>query len=142
MELQPELHLPRSGGSAGDCSGRAGYARWSKDDQIGRIEIRAVQEVEDFRAELQTQAFTEGDVLQNGKVPGGETRADVRVSADVAVESAGGWGPYECIRIEPLAGLTEDHGAAETGIQERPYGISRVAIVRGVVTQLRSEWES
>src|SRR5439155_10254514 len=76
------------------------------------------------------------------KIPGGETGTDVRVSASVPIKSAGRRRPDECIRVEPLAGFAEDHGATETRIQERPHGIPGVASIRGVITQLRSEWES
>ena len=59
QQFQPELHLARRGGRAGDCAGRAGSAGGIRGggrregDQVGRIEIGAVQQVEKFRAELQ-----------------------------------------------------------------------------------------
>ena len=57
MKLETELDLARSCRSAGDGAGRAGWAiaggrRRRKDDEVGRIEIGAVQKVENLRAEL------------------------------------------------------------------------------------------
>lgn len=134
MELQAELHLARSRRSAGDGARRAGWAIAGgrgrrEDDEIGRVEIGAVQKVEDFRAELQSQAFPKRDLLQNGEIPSGESGADVSVTADVAIKAAGGWRCDKRGGIEPLAGLAEDYGAAERGIEEGTHGITCVTVV-------------
>src|SRR5713101_3995033 len=101
MKLQPELHHPRSRGRAGDGSGSAGYSRGRENDQIRRIEIGAVQEVEDFRTKLKAQAFPKGDVFQDRKIPGGQARPDQRVSAKVAIESAVRRGCQKSTGVKP-----------------------------------------
>src|SRR5215469_2735845 len=93
VKLQSELHLTRSGGGAGDGSRGAGWLAAGgrgrrEDDEIGGVEIGAVQKVEDFRAKLQTQALPQRDVLQDREIPGGKSRAEVSVAADVSVEAA------------------------------------------------------
>lgn len=50
--LQRELHLARGRGSAGDGPGGSRNTRWSEDDEVGGVEIGAIQEIEDFGAEL------------------------------------------------------------------------------------------
>src|SRR5215472_3211129 len=147
MKLQAELHLTRSGGSAGDGSGRAGrlVARSGgrgEDNEVGGIEIGAVQKVKDFRAKLQSETLPQGDVFQHREIPGGQSRADVSVAADVSVEAAGRWRSDKRRGIEPLRRSAQNHGATEIWIQERAHGIAGVAIVRRVVAELRREGES
>ena len=146
-KLQRKLHLACGGCGAGDGAGSAGEARArgggrSEHDEVGRIEIGAIKEVEEFGAELEAHAFANRRVFQDGKIPGGQAGADVGVAADVAEETAGGWRADECIGIEPLTRLAEDDGAGECWIQEGTHRITSVAIVGGVVAQLWRERES
>src|SRR5260370_34015379 len=95
-QFEAELDLARAGGGAGDGAGGAGEAGGiggggrSEDDEVGSVEIGAVEEIEDFGAELQVEALADGGVFQHGKIPGGQGGADVRIAADVAVKAAGG----------------------------------------------------
>ena len=75
-EFEAELHLARGGGSAGDGTGRRRNAGRSKDNGIRQVEIGAVEQVENLRAELQIQALTNASVFQRGKIPGGQARSD------------------------------------------------------------------
>ena len=61
----------------------------------------------------------------------------IEASSDVSKEAAGGRRRDERGWIEPLARLSQHHTAFEVRIQERPHGISRVAGIRRVVTELR-----
>src|SRR5206468_2097582 len=88
VKLQRELHLARSSGSAADGSGRAGNARWSESDQIGRIGIGAAQEVEDLRAEFEPAAFSKRNLFQHRKIPG-RHRTHYRAEAE---EKRKAWG--------------------------------------------------
>lgn len=111
MKLQAELHLTRRGGSAGDGTRRAGWTvasgrGRSEDDEVRGIEIGAVQEVENFRAELQSKVFPKCDVLKDREIPSGKSRADVGVSADVSIEAAGRWRSDKRGGIEPLRRVT------------------------------------
>ena len=76
-------------------------------DQVGRVEIGAVQQVEKFRAELQSQPFADSRVFQHGEIPGCQARTDESVAAEIAKEAAGGWRRDERVGIEPLAGISE-----------------------------------
>jgi hypothetical protein len=60
-----------------------------EDDSVGRVEIGPVERVEDFGAELQAQALANFGVLQDREFPGAQARADVRVPADIPIETAG-----------------------------------------------------
>jgi molybdopterin-binding protein len=81
-QLQRKLHLPRRRACAGDrtrCarqSGRVGRGRWRKHNEIRRIEIRAVQQVENLRAKLHVQALAKSRVIQHRKIPGREARPE------------------------------------------------------------------
>ena len=60
VKLERELRLARGRGSAGDGAGGSGQAGGSEDNQIGRIEVGTVEQVEDFRAKLQAEAPPKG----------------------------------------------------------------------------------
>src|ERR1700722_18770574 len=90
-QFQRELHLARRCGRAGDRarrarqSARVGCRWWREHDQVRRIEIRAIQQVENFRAELHIQALANPGVFQYRKIPGSQARSGVRVPANVPV---------------------------------------------------------
>src|SRR6266851_1769562 len=138
-QFQAELDLAGGGGGAGDGAGGAGEAGGiggggrSEDDEVGSVEIGAVEEIENFGAELQVEALADGGVFQHGKIPGGESGTDVGVAANVAVEAAEGGRGDEGAGIEPLIGIAEDDRAGEIGIDEGTNGISCVSVVGGVV---------
>jgi len=104
-KLQGELDLAGCGGGAGDGAGGSGDSRGSEDDQIGRVEVGAVEDIEELSAELEGETFAEGGVLCAGEVPGGEAGATQSIAAEVAVEAAIGWRRQECGGIEPLGRL-------------------------------------
>src|SRR5438045_6034860 len=70
QQFQPELHLP------GRCGrGRYDARRWRRpsrrrciDDRVRRVEIRVIEEVEEFRAELQIQALAKDESLRKRQV--------------------------------------------------------------------------
>src|SRR5215472_10256455 len=86
-KLQAELDLPRCCRRAGDSAGSPGQAgrigcRWGREhDEVRGIKVRAIQDVENLRPELQLDALVNGRVLQNGKVPGGQPGSAHRVAA-------------------------------------------------------------
>src|SRR6266404_3926161 len=65
-QFQSELNLAGGGGGAGDGAGGAGEAGEiccggrGEDDEVGDVEIGAAQEIEDFGAELEVEAFADG----------------------------------------------------------------------------------
>ena len=71
-QLQCELNLSGCRRSAGDCPRRPRKTRGSEDDQIGAVEIRSVQQVEEFGAKLHRESFAYGGVLDRRKVPRSE----------------------------------------------------------------------
>ena len=93
-ELEAELDLAAAGGCRGDGAGGAGDAgrilggRRSENDQVGRVEVGAVEEVEEFGAELQGEALAELGVFEGAEIPGGEAGADVGVATKIAGEAA------------------------------------------------------
>ena len=101
------------------------------------LKLARFKMLKNFRAKLHAQPFADLVFFEDGKIPSGQPRADVRVSADVAKESAGGRRGDERGGIEPLAGFTEDYAAREVWIQERPHGIACVAGIGWVVAELR-----
>ena len=147
-EFQGELDLAGCGGGAGDGACGAGYAGGiggggrSEDDQVGGVEVGAVEQVENFGAELQGHAFADAGVFESGEIPGGQAGADVGVATQVAVEAAVGGRSEKGFGVEPLIGIAEDDGAVEIGIQEWAHRIARVAVVRRVVAELRRERET
>src|SRR5215470_5524699 len=147
-EFQTELDLPRGRRSAGagpDCSGHSAWmcsCWWRKHDQIRRVEIGAVQEIENLRAELKTEAFCDGGVLEHGKIPCGKSRAGDDVAAGVAVKTACRRRSNEGGGIKPLPGIAQHNGPSEVRIDEGANRIARVAIVGRVVAELRSERET
>ena len=46
--------------------------RRREDDQVGRVEVGAVKQIEDFGAKLQGEAFAKLGVFEAAEVPGGE----------------------------------------------------------------------
>src|SRR5690242_9990224 len=73
-QLQSKLNLAGGCGSAGDgsCSAGgfcAGTGR-REGDQIWRVEVGAVQQIENFCAELQSQALVQRRCFKRGEVPG------------------------------------------------------------------------
>src|SRR5215475_4577311 len=85
VELQSELDLPRIVGSiAGgtDSSkvavrpiGRAGNRNHAVAAEAGSIEVRMVEDVEDFRSELELTLLVERNVLEEGQVKPVEARS-------------------------------------------------------------------
>src|SRR5215469_6254772 len=69
-KLQRELHLAGCGGGVGDGAGGSGKSRRCEDDQVRRVEVGAVEEVEELSPELKCEAFVDAGVLLPGKVPG------------------------------------------------------------------------
>src|SRR5581483_9941827 len=100
-----------------------------------------MQEVEHLRAKLQPQWLAKREVAQHGNVPRRQTRSNERVTAEIPVETAVVGHGQKRRRIEPFVRRPENDGAAEGRVDERSHRIARVAIIRGVVTELRSEWE-
>src|ERR1700676_2596262 len=76
-QFQPELDLAGGGGGAGDGAGGTGLAGGiggggrSEDDQVRNVKVRAVEEIENFGAELKAEAFADRGIFQNGKIPRG-----------------------------------------------------------------------
>jgi hypothetical protein len=140
--------LASGGGGAGDgacCAGNAGWicGGWRrKDDEIGSVEICAVQQIEDFCAKLKIETLVDSRVFQDGEIPIYKAGTADRVSAQVAVKTNGGRGRDQSGRIEPFIGLTQHDWANEVGIHKRSDRISGVAVVRRVVAQLRSDGKS
>src|SRR3974390_1034123 len=88
-ELKGELELACGRGGAGDrTSGgaRSGGAR-RKDDEVGRVEIGAVQKIEEFGAELKTEALGQSRVFDDGEIPRGQPGAGNDATPCVAPEA-------------------------------------------------------
>ena len=147
-ELETELDLAavRGGGSYGaGGAGDAGYVfcrRRSEDDEVGGVEIGAIEQVEKLGAELQGEAFAELGVLEDAEVPCGEVGADISVAAEISGEAAGGWRSDEGCGIEILVRIAGDDFAGEIGIEEGTHGVARVAGIRGVIAELRCDREA
>ena len=142
------MDLAAAGGGGGDGAGGARDAgrilggRWREGDQVWRVEVGAIEQVEDFGAELESEAFAELRVFEDAEVPGGEAGTNVCVATEIAGEAAGGWRRDERGGIEPLARIAGDDFAGEIGIEEWANGIARVAGVAGVVAELRRDREA
>jgi hypothetical protein len=106
------------------------------DDQIRRIEVGAVQQIEHLEAQLQRALAAEVHVLERREIDRRQARSRERVAPDGAVEPAVARRRDECRWIEPLSPTAGHHGSGERRIQKRPHRIARVAIVRRVVAQL------
>src|ERR1700674_4192114 len=111
-------------------------------NQVGGVEVGAVEEVEKFRPELEVQAFTNSRFLHRREIPGGQPRASVRVAPHISKESAVVGRRDECVGIEPLIRISEDHRARESRIQKCANRVACISVVRWVVTKLRSEGKS
>src|SRR5262249_26457640 len=138
-QFQSELKLPGSGRRAGDHSGGGRNAGGRERDGIRRVEIRPVQDVEELRAELQVQSFTYPGGLQKRQVQSRQPRTNQRVSAKVSVEPAVVRRREKGRRIEPLARFAQNDRTGKCRVYERTHRVSRVAIVRRVVAELRSK---
>ena len=72
QQLQRELDQARGCGRIGNLPGRLAIAVVGavalEDHRIREREIRAIQNIERFRAELQRHAFPERDSLEQGRV--------------------------------------------------------------------------
>src|SRR5262249_2433786 len=139
-QFQAELDLARRGGGAGDDAGCGAYAGWREGYAVGRIEVGAIEKIEDFGAELQREAFSNTGVFERGEGPGAEAGADERIATKVAVEAGVGGGVggrKERIGIEPLAGLAKHNWSAEIWIDEWANRIAGIAIAGRVVAKLR-----
>src|SRR5881628_377038 len=91
-QLQRELELPRGGGRIGNLSGRLAVtvvgAVALEDNLIREREIRVIENIERFRAELQRHALPDGDPLKKGRVEVEQARPAERTAPRVP-ESAG-----------------------------------------------------
>src|SRR2546428_6524686 len=84
QELQRELDLPRGCGRIGNLAGRLAIAvvrgAALEDDPIRVREIRVIENIERFRAELQRLALPDGDPLEERRVDVEQTRAAERAA--------------------------------------------------------------
>ena len=106
-KFQCELNLPGRRGRAGNSACCARDPGGCKHDEIRCIEISSVQQIEELSAKLKRKPLADGGVLERRKVPGGESRSDQGVPAEVAVESAVGWGWKKRAGIEPLRRIAD-----------------------------------
>src|SRR5216684_1287456 len=95
--------------------------------------------VPDWPVGLEAETLADGSVFQNRKIPGGEAGTDVSVAAHVAVKAAVRGRSEEGGGIEPLIGIAEDDRAGEIRIKEWAHRIARIAVVGGVVAELRGK---
>ena len=108
-------------------------------NQIWRIEICAIQQIEDLNAKLHILGLVKARVFLERHIPRRETGPNIRVSSKIAKETATVWRSDECVGIEPLIGISQNHRAGKCRIHESADRISRVAVIRRVISQLRSE---
>src|ERR1700689_2531729 len=147
-KLEAELDLAVARGRGGDVAGGAGDAgrilggRRRENDQVGRVGVGAVEEVEELGAELQGEALAELGVFEDAEIPGGEAGADVGVATEIAGEAALGRWCDKGRGIEILARIAGDDFAGEVGVEERAHRVAGVAGVGGVVAELRSDREA
>ena len=91
-QLQRELDLPRGRGRTGNLAGGIAIAVVVavalEHNEIRVSEIRAIQNIERFRAELQRHALPDGNPLKQGRVDVEQARAAERTATRVA-EAAG-----------------------------------------------------
>ena len=85
---------------AGDGAGGGGA-----DDRVREAEMRGVEEVEQFGAVLQAEAFAEGEGLKQRPIPVGAAGAIEDIATGVAIGELGGGAP---------GGI----GGAEAGVEE------------------------
>src|SRR5262249_54280166 len=91
LEHQPqrELDLPRGRGRRRNLAGRVANAVVGAvalpNDPIRVREIRMIENIEHFRAELQIHAFPDGNPLEQGRVDVKQARATERTPSRVAV---------------------------------------------------------
>ena len=106
-KFQCELNLPGRRGRAGNSACRAGEPGGCEHDEVRCIEISSVQQIEELSAKLKRKPLADGGVLERRKVPGGESRSDQGVPAEVAVESAVSWGGKKRAGVEPLRRIAD-----------------------------------
>src|SRR5262245_14190973 len=103
-QLQRELDLPRGRGRTGNLAGGIAIAVVVavalENNEIRVSEIRTIQNIERFGAELKRHALPDGDPLKQGSVDIKQARAAERTAPHVA-EGAGNR-HRESFRIEPL----------------------------------------
>src|SRR5436190_15103138 len=92
QELQRELDLPRGRGRTGNLAGRLAVTvvrgAALENDPIRVREIRVIENIERFRAELQRLALPDGDPFEEGGVDVEQARAAERTASRVP-EGAG-----------------------------------------------------
>src|SRR5215467_11888120 len=117
-QLQRELDLPRRRGRTGNLADGIAIAVVVavalEHNEIRVSEIRAIQNIERFRAELQRHALPDGNSLKQGRVDVEQARAAERTASHVA-EGAGNR-HRESFRIEPLFWSPQDHRSLEVRI--------------------------
>ena len=138
-QLEAELNLARTGGSAGDGAGGAGQAAGCEDDEIGGSKVGTIQEIEKFGAKLNIEPFANFVFLEHGKIPSGQSWTGIGVAANVSIETAGGGRRKKSGWIKPLTGLAENDRAGKSGIEKWADRISGVTVVGRVVAELRSK---
>src|SRR2546426_12344421 len=93
QQLQRELDLPRGRGRIGNLAGRLAIAVVRgvalEDDPIRVREIRAIEHIERFGAELQRLALPDGYPLEEGRVDAEQARAAERTASRVPEGSGG-----------------------------------------------------
>src|SRR3954462_11327211 len=96
-ELQRKLHLARGRG----CKDVVECRR--TDIGVGQMEVRAIQEVEQLRAELKLHRFGHFEILKGTKVPVGVSRTEINVATFRAKLSRVGYGVelIKCGGVEP-----------------------------------------
>src|SRR6266849_4170938 len=113
--FQSELNLTRSCGRARDKTCRRGLDRRGGTrqknmcNQVGSVEVGAVQKIEKLGAKLQVQAFANSGFLHHREIPGRQPRASVRVALGISEKSAVIWLGDEGFGIEPLIWATENY---------------------------------
>jgi hypothetical protein len=148
QHLQPKLNLPRRRRRTCDRprrlrqSARIRRRRRCKYNQVRRIKISSVQQIEKLRAKLQREPLADPRILQHRVVPCHQPRSTKRIPSQIPVKSARGWRPNKRRRIKPLRRVSRHNVSRKIRIHKRPYWISRVPIVRGVIAQLWRDRES
>src|SRR5438445_637449 len=120
-QLQHKLNLSRSRGGAGhrpsrrrnNSSGAGGRTR-RKGNEVRRVEISAIQQVEELCAKLEIDSFGQLRVLQSREIPGCQAGTNQRVSAQIAIKPAGAWRADEGISIEGIS-IVESFGPGISG---------------------------
>ena len=72
-EFHAELDLARGGGGAGDQAGGGTGCSVGKYDGVRRPEVGMIQRVEEFRADLQLELFSESHIFEQRQIEIGES---------------------------------------------------------------------